>query len=156
MCGFALCLVPRGAITSGARYQYALRSRWRGDSDSSRALTCQPIHEPLESPDCELSTSKKAPRRDRGSRLGDCPTQAEVEADQAGCPDTGCSFVTDTCGSVQVLTCACPLHSDSYYFDDSGALVAVLGYTDSPQYCSTDDTGSFWMWWGERPEGCSP
>lgn len=79
----------------------------------------------------------------------DCPTLREVR----DCPyDTG--SVERTCEGLTIVECYAEFGGSSFFYDEQGELLAVLGYTDFPEYCQgMGDSGSYFIFYGEVPPG---
>lgn len=82
----------------------------------------------------------------------DCPSwgTAVVEAEEVGAQgEDFCWVEAGECGDLRYILTTIGLGGVFKFFDDTGALVAVEVFDDTPSYCN--DT-SFNQWYGDRPD----
>jgi hypothetical protein len=77
----------------------------------------------------------------------DCPTLREAR----DCPYEG-GAVERTCRGLTIVECYADFGGDSFFYDDRGQLLSVLGYSDSPEFCQGwGDSGRYLIFYGEVP-----
>lgn len=78
-----------------------------------------------------------------------CPSEAQARSCAS---DTAIGYEETQCCGLTVIACQGGYGGFTYFFDEASVLVSILGYTDSPYYCESEtDTGSFTIWYGEKP-----